>query len=372
MTKLEDWAILQSLLPSGWRDLSRSSGAVRRLRGFSSVDDLLHALLLHVGCGWSLRETSVQARLAGLAEVSDVTLLNRLRDAEPWLRQMCESLLKDNGVCLQPSIAGRSVRLLDATVVREPGKTGSQWRLHYSLRLPTLECDQFDLTSTRGAGAGERFGRFRFQAGDLVLADAGYSHPAGIAEVVAAKADVCVRLNPYGLPLFDQQGAPFPLRRHLSRIRKANSAASWTVWIQSGEQWIQGRICAIRKSRQAIEQAQRRLTRKRQKGKTASGAEARKYAEYVILFTTLPETDATAEQVLQAYRLRWQIELVFKRLKSILHFGHVPKYDDQSCRAWLYGKILVALLTQKLIRVGKTISPWGYLIPQNPDSQPLA
>jgi hypothetical protein len=235
-----------------------------------------------------------------------------------------------------------------------------------------LECDYFDLTSTRGAGVGERFGRFRFRAGELVLADAGYSHAAGIAEVVAAKADVCVRINPYSLPLFDQRGHTFPLRKHLSRVRKTNAAVSWTVRIRSGEQWIQGRVCAIRKSRQAIEQAQRRLTRKRQKGKVVSGPEARKYAEYVILFTTLPEADANADQVLQAYRLRWQVELVFKRLKSILHFGHVPKYDDQSCRAWLYGKILVALLTQKLIQVGKTISPWGYLIPQNTDSQPLA
>jgi hypothetical protein len=61
----------------------------------------LRTLLLHVGCGWSLRETSVQAKLAGIADVSDVTLLNRLRDAENWLRQMCQELWKDNGVELQ-------------------------------------------------------------------------------------------------------------------------------------------------------------------------------------------------------------------------------------------------------------------------------
>jgi Transposase DDE domain len=58
--------------------------------------------------------------------------------------------------------------------------------------------------------------------------------------------------------------------------------------------------------------------------------------------------------------MRWQIELVFKRLKSLAQLGHVPKYDDRSSRAWVYGKLLVALLTQKLIRIGRTISPWGY------------
>jgi hypothetical protein len=148
------------------------------------MEALLRTLLLHVGCGWSLRETAVQAKLAGIANVSDVTLLNRLRDAEDWLRQLCQQLWKDNGVDLQPSLQGRNVRLLDATVVREPGRTGSQWRIHYSLRLPTLECDHFDLTATEGAGTGEKFGRFRFRAGELVLADAGYCHPAGIAAVV--------------------------------------------------------------------------------------------------------------------------------------------------------------------------------------------
>src|SRR5216684_546302 len=140
MTELDDWQILLGLFPSEWRQLGRSSGAVRRLRGFPSLDALLRTLLLHVGCGWSLRETAVQAKLAGIAEVSDVTLLNRLRDAESWLRQMCQELWKDNGVELQPSFGSRTVRLLDATVVHEPGKTGSQWRIHYSLRLPTLEC----------------------------------------------------------------------------------------------------------------------------------------------------------------------------------------------------------------------------------------
>ena len=58
--------------------------------------------------------------------------------------------------------------------------------------------------------------------------------------------------------------------------------------------------------------------------------------------------------------MRWQIELVFKRLKSLAQLGHVPKHDDRSSRAWLYGKLLVALLAQKLIRIGRDISPSGY------------
>ena len=50
----ENWQVLLSLFPSGWEELGRSTGAVSRLRGFDSLNDLLHTLLLHVGCGWSL------------------------------------------------------------------------------------------------------------------------------------------------------------------------------------------------------------------------------------------------------------------------------------------------------------------------------
>ena len=97
------------------------------IAGFDSVNDLLRTLLLHVGCGLSLRETAVHAKLAGIADVSDVTLLIRLRQSEDWLRQLCQQLFQENGVSLEPALRGQSVRVVDATVVKEPGKAGSQW-----------------------------------------------------------------------------------------------------------------------------------------------------------------------------------------------------------------------------------------------------
>lgn len=371
MVELNDWGVLKGMFPADWEQLGRSSGAVRRLRGFPSVESLLRTLLLHVGCGWSLRETAVQAKLAGLADVSDVTLLNRLRDSESWLRQLCEMLFAEQGVDLRPRLGARPVRLLDATVVSEPGKTGSQWRIHYSLRLPALECDDFVLTSTRGAGAAERFGQFRFRPGELILADAGYSNPPGIQAVTAAHADVCVRLNPHALPLYNEAGARFDLATRLRRLCQAGQIMEWPVRVETGEGMIDGRLCAIRKSQDAIRRAERRLKDKVQKGKSV-GPLTRQCANYVLVFTTLSAREASTAEVLETYRLRWQIELNFKRMKSIAQLGHLPKYDDRSSRAWLYGKLLLALLTEKMIRIARAISPWGYNLPQTPDLQPLA
>jgi hypothetical protein len=232
------------------------------------------------------------------------------------------------------------------------------------MRLPSLECDHFDLTPVEGDNTGERLGRFTLQAGELVLADAGYCHPPGIAAAVGQGADVCVRLNRSSLPLLDAKERPFPLLKKIKTLRRAGETAEWWVWVRSADQTIGGRLCGIRKSEEAVQRAQRKLTRQQQKGKGKVTPEKREYACYVLVFTTLPKSQATTRQVLECYRLRWQIELTFKRLKSILQLGHVPKLDDQSSRAWLYGKLFVALMSQKLARIGSAVSPWGYYLPE--------
>jgi hypothetical protein len=299
--------------------------------------------------------------------------LNRLRQSEGWLRELCQQLWKENGVDLTPAIAGYPVRLVDGSVVKEPGKTGSQWRLHYSLRLPSLECDEFILTPAHGEGNGDRLGRFHFGKGELILADAGYSNPPGVAAVLQKHAQICMRLNPHTLPLFDGQGRPLQLLELLRTLSTAGLAAEWPAWVQYGKQRFAGRVCAIRKSEDAIARAQRRIELKVRRGKGTLSPQRQEYARFVLVFTTLPVDAANADQVLEGYRLRWQIELTFKRLKSIVQLGHVPKLDDQSSRSWLLGKLFVALLSQKLARVGRAISPWGYVYAlKAPATQQLA
>jgi len=110
----------------------------------------------------------------------------------------------------------------------------------------------------------------------------------------------------------------------------------------------------------AYEQAIKKLKRDASKKQTTLMSNTLEFAKYVIVFTTLPKKDYSASSVLEWYRLRWQIELIFKRLKSLAGLGHLPKYDDSSSRAWLYGKLLVGLLVEKLITHASENSPWGY------------
>lgn len=358
----EDWDLLVRQLPSGWENQAVLSGACERLRGFASVSHLLRTLLLHVGNGYSLRETAVRARASGLASISDVALLKRLKKSEHWLHGLCVSLLHESAWEMPAETRGFNIRALDGTLVKEPGRSGSLWRIHYSLRIPSLKCDHFELTPVRGAGTAERLGRFFAHSGDLVLADRGFCRSTGIAALDEQGAAVIVRLNTSTLPLYGSDGTRFSLLAELASLRETGQQKEWPVWIQSGQGKIAGRLCAIRKSAEEAARSQRRIRRKAQQGGPKTKPETLEYAHYVLVFTTVPASRLSTAEVLEWYRTRWQIELAFKRLKTLAQLGALPKHTDESARSWLYGKLLVALLGQKLERLGRDISPWGYRI----------
>lgn len=359
----ESWKVLLGLFPKDWEQQAKGTKSIERLRGFDTTEQLLRVLLLHVGQGYSLRETVVRARASALAEISDVALLKRLRNAEEWFRSLCLRLLEENGFAVPGTSQRWRVRVLDGSIVKEPGRTGSQWRLHYSLQLPSMRCDHLAITAVRGAGVGEKLHRFPAQAGDLILADRGLCTPTGIAGLTQQGAHVIVRVNTGSLPLQTKTGRRFPLERELGKLPQAGDVREWDVQTVSAGKHLSGRICALRKSEAQVRRALRKIRRKSQQGGPESKAETLIYAHYVIVFTTLTAQDLAAGEVLEWYRLRWQIELVFKRLKTLLRVGHIPKYDERSSHAWLYGKLLVALLAEKLIRVGRELSPWGYPLP---------
>ena len=357
----EDWQVLASLFPEGWDRLAKETGAMERQRGIKLPETLLRLFLLHVARGYSLRETSVRAEEAGLATISDVGLLKRLRRSEEWLHRLCVQLVAENGVHM-PSLEGPgAVRIVDGTIIKEPGKTGSQWRILYSMSLPDLRCDFFDLTATVGSGTGESFARLPVARQDLILGDAAYCSAASIQWVVDHGGDVLVRINPHTFPLQESVvGRNFDLLSHLQELQAVGQVGQWPVALAGTA--LEGRVCAIRKSEEAIRQAHRRIERRASKKQTTTKPETWEYAKYVAVFTT--EVSSPAETILEWYRARWQIELSFKRLKSLAQIGHLPKYDAQSSRAWLYGKLFVALLTQKLVRIGRELSPWGYILPR--------
>jgi hypothetical protein len=371
-TMMEDWPILLSFFPNNWGKLASETDALKGLRKDKAVESFMKTLLIHIACGHSLRETATRAKLAGLADISDVAMLGRLRKAKNWLHSLCVALFEEQGISLHNE-SDFQVRLFDATNVKEPGKTGSLWRIHYSVQLPSLTCDFFKLTATKGMGTGESFFQYSIKKGDYIIADRGYSTASGIHHVVSKRAYVMVRVNTQSLPILNLKGQKFPLLKNVNAIKRTGTVRSWKVLIPGRKSTtVQGRICVIRKSNEAIKLAHEKLKKNAKKKGHSIKPETLEYAKFVIVFTNYPEDLFSDIEVLDWYRSRWQVELIFKRFKSIAQLGHLPKHSDDSSKAWLYGKLFVALLTSKLIEYASSISPWGYILEEHTTSERLA
>lgn len=360
-TNREDWETLISFLPEGWREKAKELGALRRLRNFKDSESLLRVLLIHFIDGCSLRETVVRARLGKIAEVSDVALLKRLKQSGEWLRYMATELMQRWIPKLPSDVfpTGLNVRVVDGSHISEPGSTGSDWRIHYSIKLFSLQCDEMKITDS---SMGETFKRFSVEEGDLLIGDRGYCHWKGIEHVVMSGGDVLVRMNLTNLPLYQKKGEKYNLLKQL-RSLQGIQIGDWPVYIQGEKRLIKGRICAIKKSKAKAERARKKALRENGRKGRKVKPETIEAAGYIFVFTTLPKEMVKPSIVLEIYRGRWQIELVFKRLKTIIGVGYLPKQDPVGAKAWIHGKIFAAFLIETLLCAGEHFFPWGYPIP---------
>lgn len=361
---LDDWAVVCRFLPAGWEQAAREQGALKRARGIADAATLLRVLLVHLADGCSLQETAVRVRQAGWCKISSVALFKRLQAAEQWLRWMAERLWR---VRSEPVSANSyRIRAVDATTVQEPGSTGTDWRVHYVIDLTNLQCDHFELTDVHG---GETFKRIPVASGDLMLGDRAYGTPPGVAHVASQGADVLVRIALHMMSLYSELGEKISLLRHVRGL-KVGMVREGAARVQVDDQRIAGRWIAVRRSRQAAELVRERMRRTARRKQRSLSRQALAAADYVFIWMTAPPEALSAEEALALYRVRWQIELAFKRMKSIMGLGHLPKWAETSARAWIHGKLLIALLVERLLDEAETVSPWGYRLVATP--QPLA
>jgi hypothetical protein len=365
----QDWPFLVTLLAADLDTSARAWRALLRRRGVPDATALLRLALVYGYGRLSLRGTALWAREAGVARLSEVALLKRLKQASPWLGHLLATQLAARAG-LRPAWPGElRVRLMDATSVTRPGSKGTDWRLHFEVDLGRLAVTQVEVTDARG---GETFKRSTPAPGEIVLGDRGYAQRQGIAAVRARDAQVLVRLNWATVPLEQADGQPFDLWAALATVPAAQPA-EWAVRTRAaadGTPAVVGRLVALRKSPAAAEAAQREVRRSAQRHGKTPDARSLTAAAYVLVFTTVAATTLTAAQVLELYRFRWQIELHFKRLKSLGALDELAAHDPALCRSYLLAQLLAHLLIEDLSHRWVDFSPWGYGPP--PAFVPLA
>jgi len=362
-----DWLYVLDLLPADFEESARAKLALVRRRQVSCASDLLRLCLCYGCCDFSLRQVAAQAALLGLGQLSDVAVLKRLRHSADWLGHLLVQFLRERGLTAQ--VPALPVKIIDATSLSAPGSCGTDWRLHLSLDLARLQISGLQLTGPEG---GESLTRCEAQAGEIVLADRGYAQRSGVAQLLNRQAHLVLRLNWRNFPLQNRNGHRLDLLACLQPLAPGE-IGDWPVQFEHQGQHYPMRLVALRKSQAAAEHEQLRLQRKAKHKGHRIDPRTLQAAHFVLLLTDLDAEQLPPAQALELYRLRWQIEIAFKRLKSLLHLDQLRAKDPALARTYLYAKLLGALLVEELTGSALSFFPWGYrLFPTDRQSLALA
>jgi hypothetical protein len=341
---LSHWDEILPLLPEDLAEQARQSGALVRRRGIHSAERLLQLILAYAVSDWSLRLVGAWGVLNEVADISDVALLQRLRRSGEWLEGLVAQLLSQP---VQASLPAVRLRLVDATSISRPGSQGTDWRVHLCLNLGEMRVDSLTLSDVKG---GEGLHHFASAPDEIVVADRAYGYVKSLTQALASGAACVVRVRWKDLATYTCQGRPFRIIDWLRRTFTTSALEESTVELHltTPQGCFPLRLVACPLPPSEVARAQARVRRQAKKKQTTPSAESLLVAGFVLLVTNLPHQHWSPLQVSDLYRLRWQVELYFKRLKSIMHLDHLRARDPQLARTSILAKLLAALLLERL------------------------
>jgi hypothetical protein len=295
-------------------------------------------MLAYALSDFSLKDIAALARADGIADLTGQAFHYRLMNGEKWLEHLLGQLL------LQPLAESPTnalpLRVVDGTVITGPGSKGTDWVAHMVMDPVAGQFRSVEITDARGA---ETFMRHTVNPGEVVLGDRMYATARGIEFVVNHGGYPLVRVNRRTLKVCDMNKKRIHLESFEDLVAEKGIISldvliptppdmtgkkSKTWDLKDATSWIPARIVG---------------------GRTQKGV--------IWVLTTLSRTQLSDEGVLRLYRLRWQAELLFKRLKSLLHLDALPTRDGPVSKAWLLVRLLAAAIAQSLVRPTNVFSP---------------
>lgn len=331
---------------------ARQYGAFHRARGVKSAVDLLQLALAYGPGGRSLRMTAAEAVLHGIADVSDVALLGRFQRCSAWLMALCGKVLASLGDL--PAGDQTPIHLVDGSRLEGPGQ--SCWRLHLCWAAGRQRIVDFTVT---GLDEAEKLDRTAIRPGEIRIGDRVYPNPKALRAVREARADLLVRLTWKSLNLRDATDQPIDWLALFAKTMAAGRLdIPVTVHKARGTfEALPLRLVILPKPPEMAQRAREVSRRTALKNQHKIDPRTIEAAGYLILLTSLSDKAYPPDQLATLYRVRWQIELAIKRLKSILHIDRLPAKDPDLAKTWILAHLLFALLIDDATAEMAEISP---------------
>ena len=363
------WSELSARLPSDLDldALGRSHGAIQRVRGDGINDGttLFRVSLARGPGGKSLPETALWARQNGVAEIGGQALNERLHGSLAFLSAILHRLLAGRQAGKQAAKtsiwAGRCLRIADGSSISQRASKGTDWRVHGVYDLGLGGFSHLEITDVHGA---ESLLHCAPVGKEVLIGDRGYAKVKALQACLDRSGpqarDFSVRTGWRALVLRDRDGAPFDLIAHLAEVPAGDTPREWTVRpvLDGRKQPILPMIRLIAQPLppDKVEAMRARLRQAASRKQQKLDPRTLLAAGFMVLATALPE-DIPADEICAVYRLRWQIELAFKRLKSLLHIDRIPTRTTAGGLSWLYPHLILTLLTEDICQDFLAFSP---------------
>jgi len=363
--------MIEAQLPPDWRELADQMRLIREHPShmntkIKDVRDLLR-VVLHYVSGSSLRMTAALAAASGIVVLTSVALHKWMKKLGPYLAALLQKMVGCDAF-LPEHWGGLQIIVGDATTVQRPGSKGTTARVHYALRLCNLSARHIEVTDDKG---GETARRFRAEPGELWVFDRIYANPPGIASIHGRGAHTIVRYNRGALPLYDEHKKRLDVDALLRQTCTRGQAYQHPAYVQGPDGVICGRLCWLHLPEDKAREARKRLQRETEGNCDADALYA---AEFVVLFTTTTDQQLSAELVLQVYRARWQIELKFKRSKSIEELDKLPNFLPETIYSWICAKLLLQQIAYRMATSAVASPPQASAaapLPSSPATPPI-
>ena len=336
------------------------SDVIQRRRTVKDYTSLIEAAYLYIIEQLSYQRLALKMAIKYSVTMSHTAWRKRLIKFIPVFSDVCRQCIQEDAAkSNQPYLSAKSpIFALDTTILPVEGGKDNSAYIHTCYSLTDRSLSQTHITDCHTA---ESVTNFELAPNTLYIADRAYGRTNQMAHMIRNRTHFIFRISPAQVRLYRSRDC----KEKISfQTLLSDGEFSMTVYIRSGTDVYDVRLFGSPLPEDKLERALKRAKREAQKKQFERSDASFEYSKWLFLVTSLSAKEAPPKRLLNLYSDRWQIELLFKRAKSLLHFhrsrrspGDSKKESDSEKEKAHYSVSLWCTLTWLISYIQLAIAP---------------